>query len=207
MEAFIKGIRRIRIVVVAEWLAKWFFIGAMSTVGAQLLTIRFDVQELFYIFVALFVFGVWFFFWSIDKLRKEMRGRWAYRFSIYFNEQEREAKRNVLKQNQTYRSEDAKIHNHYTMLINEARESGIKQGIAIGKQMIEEEFKDEIDTYRQQMERQGTELGRIKARFSGKVEAYCQECPNRRDFGLLLTETESMLEPPKPKKKKVKFDL
>lgn len=207
MEQFTTNIRKIRIVILAEWFAKYFFMGAMATVGAQLLSIRYGVQELFYLFVAMFVFGLWFFFWSIGKIRSEYKTKWSYRFSIYFNEQEREAKRNVLKQNQTYRSEDAKIHNHYNMLINEARETGTKQGITIGKEMIEEEFKDEINTYRQQMMRQATELDRIKHRFAGKTEAECLDCPNRRDFGILLTDTEAILEPPKPIKKKVKFDV
>jgi len=207
MDGFTKGIRKIRVIILAEWLVKWFFIGAMSTVGAQLLSLRLGQEGLFYVFVALIVLALLMFFWGIDRLRTEYKTRWSYRFSLFFNEMEREAKRNVLKQNQKYRSEDGKVHDHYNMLIKEERDNGIKQGINIGKEMIEEEFKDEVLTYRQQMKRQGDELGRIKARFSGKVEAVCQDCPNRRDFGLLLTETENILEPPIKKKSKVKFEI
>ena len=192
---------------VVEQTAKYVFLGATTAFGSVAISSQLEVQDIVWIFAFLVALGLLGFAKLFDNNRKKVRRKWGRRIDLLFHTYRYRFRTFILRQNKKYRSEDDRIHDHYQHLQSDAFNRGLKQGITIGKEMIEQDFKDEVTVYRQQMSRQAEELSRIKARFSGKIDEICKECPNANSFSVLIEETEKALEPPPHKKRLVRFDI
>ena len=192
---------------IVEQIAKWVYIGATTAFGSVAISTQLTTQDIVWIFAFLIAVGLVGISKMFQNNRNEVRKRWAVRIELLFHTYRYRFRTFVLRQNKKYRDEDQKIHDHWQETVRDAYNRGVKKGINMGKEMIEQDFKDEVTVYRQQMSRQAEELARVKARFSGKIDDTCKDCPNRNTFSVLIDEAEEALRPPPSKKRKVKFDI